>query len=273
MNQPDELLSTTDLLLRCWQEIQNRFKTFFLLALVGPFVAWLLRNLFLKNTTYSNMQPDNVLLVSIISLLIIICSLWATTALVLFICKRVYSWGDLIKQSLLRLPRVVAGLFLYAVLLSIYTLLVIVVIVLLFNINFFLFRILAALLELWLMGSLIAILVYTILLPYVLILTDIPLWMTLPSAFTLVRFHWWKTFSLLLVLLISSFVISILFYSAITILSLPINILWPSSINIFSLLKIIPSALILLIYHIPMVGLYVNLSYWWQIRSQIEEKN
>ncbi len=269
MSQPNDLLSTTDLLLRCWQEIQNRFKSFFLLALIGPFAAWVLRTIFLSDKlALLDLKPDDVLLVSIVSVVIMIIALWAMVALVLFVCKRVYSWGDLFRQSLIRLPRVIAGLFFYVIFFSLYvTIFIVGIYFLLHQQQVMLFQLLALILELFLLCSVIYISVASIMLPYILVLTDIPLWMTIPSAFNLLRHHWWKTFALLIVLCFIALIISCVFSVALWLLSIPFALTLQGSSYIFSFLGIIPVALSLLTFHIPLIGFYVNLSYWWQIRS------
>lgn len=271
MSDNEHFLSIREILKHSAQELCKRFWPFFFLALIGPLTAWLLRGVSIGFDPLQNLsQAPNWLAIAFISLLTIFFSLWSVVALVLFICKRADTWHELFKLSFMRLPRVIAGLFVYFFLMGLYLVLSMIIVGYIAQSTHTALQLLAVLLAIAVLISLTVCWVYFLLLPYILILTNIPIWMSLPSAFTLIKNHFWKTFVLLLCLFGIALVVSLVCSVVLGLSSVLGFLIWPASRYIFGALAIIPTALSLLIYHLPMIALYINLSTSWQEQEQRE---
>ncbi len=261
------LLSNKELLLRSSQEIQNRFLHFFLLAIMGPLLGWLIRGVVLG---WNPLQPiDSVPIVksTFVSILTAVVSIWALIALVLFVCKRAFSWNELFILSLKRLPRVLVGVFFCIILLGIYMAAVFLLLTYIpQQASGWLFA-LSILITIIFIVSLFIASIYLILLPYVLILTDISIWAIIPSAFTLIKGRWCKTLGLIFLIFCISLVITFIFLLGFGILIFLTTLIWPKSFYVLSVLSTIPAALNLLVFHIPLIALYVDLASWWHTQQ------
>ena len=255
-------LTIPSILSLSFREIYNRFRYFFLLALIGPVCAWVLQGAINGFDPLQTASQDPAFFKMIcFSGLAMFISVWAWVALVLFVCKRTDSFGDLFILSLKRLPRLIAGLLIYTLLTALYILLF----VLLITCTFWILGtegpgttpIVIVLVLLMSTGLAIA-LVYLVLLPYLLILTDIPLLTTFPAAFTLVKNHFWHTLGLLLLVGIISGVIYTLMLLALGIVSLVFYWILPPTRYFFYFLSVIPAALVLLINQVPLIALYID---------------
>ena len=256
-----EFLSLSSILSLSLREIRNRFFYLFLLASVGPVTSWLaqgIREGFDPLQSSASGVSFSGLLVLLFSILV---STWGLIALVLFVCKRADSFAGVFWLALKRLPRFIAGMFLYTALIGIYVL----VSLLLVGLSGFIFGfqgglggLFTGLLFMISLAGLVALSVYCILFPYVLILTDIPIWWTLPAAYTLVKNHFWKTLALVLILGLIGGGIYILSVIALAVVGLAIWWLIPVSRYIFAFLFVVPMALVMLSNQIPLIAVYVN---------------
>ena len=90
MNKSEETLTHAELISRSWQEIKGRFAPFMLLACIAPAFSWLIAGLAfgLDPMTQSAAQQQHPLLMLLVSLLSALVGSYGTAALILFICKR-----------------------------------------------------------------------------------------------------------------------------------------------------------------------------------------
>lgn len=272
MSQAYKLPTIQALLLRSWQELKSRFRPFILLALIGPVVSWFLQGIAMGFDPLRNQETSaSLLLVVPCALLTFFISMWCLVAFVMFVCKRASDWKELFWLALLKLPRFVAGIIVYGLFIIAYT----VICILLWVLIAWILQKLPALgiLMLFLMilafaAGIIYVSVHFILLPYVLILTDISLFDTFTAAYRLIKNRWWHTFGLLVVLSLIGMMVFLAFGIVIGILAIASYVIWPATRYFFSFLFVIPGALMILIQQIPLIALYIDSAYSLQKSQQ-----
>ena len=256
----NEFLSLVSVLCLSWREIRNRFLYLFSLALIGPFTMWFSRGILgsfdplRANVVQGSFWNIVILFVSLA------VSLWGLISLVLFVCKRADNFPAVFSLALKRLPRFVGGMCLYGLMIAVYILLsvlVIGVIGLLFGFQGMGLFVLG-ITFIALLAGLLAISVYCILLPYILILTDIPVWLALPASYSLVKHSFWKILGLLLVIGLIGGGIYLLSVIVLAAVGLVMWWIWPGVRFLLSFLLIIPTALVVLSNQIPLIAVYVD---------------
>ena len=265
MNKTYKLSTIQALLQRSWQELQSRFLPLFLLALLGPIVSWVLRGIIVGfDPLQSEEVTVNLLLAVPCALLGLVLSAWCLIAFVLFVCKRASDWKELFALALLRIPRFIAGLFIYGIAITVYTALCILLsflfIWLLHNIPALNILVLFIMVAAFTVG-LVAASVYLILLPYVLILTNVPLLDTFATAYRFIKNRWWYTFVLLIVLSLIGMFVGLICFLVLGIAGIASYIIWPASRYLLAFLSVIPAALMILIQQIPLIALYIDSSH------------
>ena len=262
MNETENILGMQDLLERSWQEIQKRFLPFFLLAACAPLATWFIQGIFMGFDPLKNTEPS-VWISLISSLLISLVSVWFNISLILFICKHTRTITESWIFALHRLPRFIIGVLLYMLCLGAGTALA-------FGICFLIFYLLSNVAVIaWLLIILwvcffamvfFAVAIYWIFIPYLFILTDFSLTTCFTLSYRLVKGHFWHTVALLFILLLIAAGISILSALAIGTIGIIGTVLLPASRYLIVLLGIIPAALLALIYQVPLLALYLDLS-------------
>lgn len=262
----DPYLNTQELLQRSWQEVKTRFTPFFLLALGGPLLGWLINGLlfgFNSPLNQSEQMQLSPLLTMFVSLLTMLISLTFTSALALLVCKQVPTVGQALKAGLLRVPRLLGGtvvmLLAAAVLLCLIVFLPLAVLYVLGASDIGL----AVAFGMLLLGACLCIgvgVIYLTLWPFMLILTDEPFWSSLRKAFDLVKGYFWRTFGLLLVLGLLNVVLSGAALLAGGLISFLFLLVFPGALWIASLLWVCVAAVSMLITQIPLIALFVDRS-------------
>ena len=269
------LLSLSELLDRSRQEIQSRFAPLFLLALFVPFATWLIPSILLgfspaKQTDMIYAHPFLALFSMILNAVVVV---WLTAALILYVCKRVQKISQALFLALKKTPRLLLGFLFYIVPLMLLSALG---------------GLVSFGLEIWLSGGgilywlcntlfflvvaacLVAVSVYFILLPYVLVLMEMSVKDCLVAAFQLVHHHFWRTLWLLIILMIITFIVGGLTSLIIMLTGSLFQFFAPASRYLFVFLGFIPAALSLLIFHIPLIAWYINLTLQlWSPEEQV----
>ena len=257
-------LTIASLLTLSFREIKNRFRYFFLLALIGPVCGWLLQGFANGFDPYqAAAQPASIFTNFFFNVLALLISVWAVIALVLFVCKRAGSLRDIFLFALQQFPRVLGGLLMYVLGLTLYIFLFVLLITLtlwIFHIDGSATAAIVAMEIIVMVLGLVAVTVYLILLPYVLILTDIPFWQTFATSYKLIKNSFWKTFILLFVLGLIAGGMYMLFLFVFGIVGFVSAWVLPFTRYVFSFLMVIPSALVLLANQIPLIALYIDRS-------------
>lgn len=253
-------LELSSILRLSWREIRNRFPHLFLLALIEPVVMWFSRGIIKGFDPLQLAEAEPSFWGALVSLVAVLISLWGLIALVLFVCKRANNFRELFILALKRLPRFVGGMLLYVLLTVVYIALSALLFVLAGLIVGFQGGGLLAIgvLGIILMAGLVALSVYFILLPYVLILTDISVWLALPAAYTLVKHNFWRTLGLLLILGLIGAGIYVLSLITLAFTAIILWFIWPGLRYILSFLFVIPMALVVLSSQIPLIAVYVD---------------
>lgn len=265
MNYMSKSLTISELLSLSWQEIKARFVPFFLLALCTPFVGWLLNGLLLSfdPLLLQTMQQENPLLSILANFISGLFGLWFTAAFVLFVCKRTGSIRELLMLALSRVPRLFLGFLLYALFVICCFVLVFLLgwsIYLLFGAESALTGILIALLAIATVVGLLVLFVYLVLFPYVLILTNVPVLRSFGYAYSLVKNRFWYTLGLLVLLMLICLGVALLLLLVFGITSLVLWMLFPVFRYIFGLLTIVTTALLNILYQVPLLAVYVDRS-------------
>lgn len=264
MNQENNILDLQDLLARSWQEIKNRFLPFFLLAACAPAAALLVQGILIGFDPIQTSATQPALWQSLTaSILTTFFSAWFISALVLYICKHTQTLTESWSLALYRLPRVLMGMLAYLLIVG-------TGFVLAFGICWLIFYILSAaplvawgLIGIWglfFLMLLFVTVVYWIFVPYLLLLTDLSILTCFTSSYQLVKGHFWHTVGLLLLIILIATVVSVISMLAIAMLGGIAWVLWPASRYIVSVLAVIPGALMALIYQVPLIALYLDLS-------------
>jgi len=244
------------------REIRNRFRYLFILALIGPICNWLVQGCltsFDPQITTAVAEPS--FWAALLSLVLLFVSAWSLIAFVLFVCKRADTFTDVFLLALKRLPRFIGGLILYFVVLSVYIFIALLLIMFasfLFGIDNWIGMLVVTLCLLIALAGLCTLAVYFVLLPYLLILTDISILWTFPAAYTLVKNRFWQTLALLLVIALISMAIYLVCLVSLGVTSVIVSLLIPPARYFFSFLTIIPAALALLANQIPLIAIYVD---------------
>ena len=264
MNETDNVLDFQDLLERSWQEIMKRFLPFFLLAACAPAASWLIQGILVGFDPVQAATTQPKLWQSLTaSLLSTLLSSWFVSALILYICKHTQNLTESWALAFYRLPRLILGTLLYILVISVGAGVA-------FAICWIILYLLAAaplvawgLVAIWILFFILLLLVtiiYWIFVPYLLLLTDLPLVTCFSSSYQLVKGHFWHTVGLLFILLLISIIVSIITMLAIGLLGAISWILLPVSRYIVGFLAIIPVAFLTLVYQVPLIALYLDLS-------------
>lgn len=264
MNEIDNTLDFQDLLERSWQEIRNRFLPFFLLAACAPAASWLIQGILLGFDPIQATATQPKMWQSLtLSLLSTFLSGWFVSAFILYVCKHTQNLTESWALAFYRLPRLILGTLLYLLIISVGG-------VIAFGICWIILYLLAAaplvawgLVAIWVIFFILLLLVtiiYWIFVPYLLLLTDLPLVNCFSSSYQLVKGHFWHTVGLLFLLLLISAIVSIISMLAIGLLGAISWILLPISRYIVGFLAIIPVTFMTLIYQVPLIALYLDLS-------------
>ena len=268
MNQATETLTHSELISRSWQEIRGRFAPFMLLACITPAFSWLIAGLAfgLDPMTQSMAQQQQPLLMLLVSILSALAGSYCTAALILFICKRTDTPWQALKTAWRPFLRLFGGSLLITVaILIMWALLGLLWFVLVTGEDpetsnlFFYYLLILPLVEI-LVASLVqtVLAVYFCLLPYLLVLTDIPVLSCFSAAFRLVKGRFWFTLGLLFLLGLISLGIGI---AAGIVLSIFVTLFSLSSgllAGILSLLWVPVTGLATLIVLVPMLALYLD---------------
>ena len=268
------LLTISELLSRSWQEIRNRFAPFFLLAGCGAAFNWLLASLFFgfNPVTRSIYQQQNFFLMLLFSLLSMLAGAYFITAFVLFVCKRAQTPLEALKDAWPRCWRLIGGALLYvggylafsAVFALILLLLLIiglpVEIILGIGLLFFLIVMLG-----WIISM-----IYLVLLPYPLILTDHSIFSSFRTAFFLVKGHFWKTLGLLIILSFVGFALSVIPNILISVLLFVLAFVMPALTVVVSILEVPVIAFLILCIQVPLIALYIDRTTCMQNTAQPE---
>lgn len=258
-----KFLSISSILRLSFQEIRNRFRYLFLLALIGPVCNWFIQGILTSFDPQITVAAEPSLMGIILGILLMLISSWGLISFVLFVCKRADSLPDVFLLALKQLPRFLGGLILYFIIMTLYVALSLLLIMLasfIFGINTWLGMIAVTLFLVVTIAGLLVLAVYLILLPYLLVLTDISVFWTFPAAYTLIKNHFWKTVGLLTAIVFISLVIYLICLIGLGVTSVLISLLIPSARYLFSLLTVIPDALALLVTQIPLIALYIDRS-------------
>ena len=268
MNKSIETLTHSELISRSWQEIKGRFAPFMLLACITPAFSWLMTGLAfgLDPMTQSTAQQQQPLLMLLVSILSALAGSYCTAALILFICKRTDTPWQALKTAWRPFLRLFGGSLLITVaILIMWALLGLLWFVLVTGEDpetsnlFFYYLLILPLVEI-LVASLVqtVLAVYFCLLPYLLVLTDIPVLSCFSAAFRLVKGRFWFTLGLLFLLGLISLGIGI---AAGIVLSIFVTLFSLSSgllAGILSLLWVPVTGLATLIVLVPMLALYLD---------------
>lgn len=268
MNKSIETLTHSELISRSWQEIKGRFAPFMLLACITPAFSWLMTGLAfgLDPMTQSTAQQQHPLLMLLVSILSALAGVYCTAALILFICKRTDTPWQALKTAWRPFLRLFGGSLLITVaILIMWALLGLLWFVLVTGEDpetsnlFFYYLLILPLVEI-LVASLVqtVLAVYFCLLPYLLVLTDIPVLSCFSAAFRLVKGRFWFTLGLLFLLGLISLGIGI---AAGIVLSIFVTLFSLSSgllAGILSLLWVPVTGLATLIVLVPMLALYLD---------------
>ena len=112
--------------------------------------------------------------------------------------------------------------------------------------------------------------VYFVLLPYVLILMEISIWQSILTAFNMVRGYFWRTLWLLILLAFITSAFLAITNIVLGIMALVFDFILPGSQLVFTVLGFVPSALALLIFHVPLIAWYIDLSLkLWTPENQV----
>ena len=259
MNQATETLTHSELISRSWQEIKGRFAPFMLLACITPAFSWLIAGLAfgLDPMTQSMAQQQQPLLMLLVSILSALAGSYCTAALILFICKRTdtpwqalqTAWHPFLRLfggGLLMSVGMSAALMLLGILLGGAVYLLGAPEVLYLFILLFLFLCAGVLM------------VYFCLLPYLLVLTDIPVLSCFSAAFHLVKGRFWFTLGLLFLVGLISFGITMAAGIALSIFVTVFSLVSGLLAGILSFVWIPVAGLIVLIVQVPMLALYLD---------------
>ena len=271
------LLSIPELLDRSRQEIQNRFGPLFLLTLFVPIITWIIPTVLLGFSVQQ--QTETAYAHPFLALMSIILNatavLWLTGALILYVCKRVQKISEALVLGGKKLPRLLVGMLLYVI-----PLLLLVTTAILCNLGIetylpegeALYWLANVLVMLLFLSVLIVLSVYCILLPYVLVLMEMPIKDCVVAAFQLVHQYFWRTLWLVILLVIISTIIGGLGAFVITFVGSILQFFIPASRYLFLFLGFIPAALSLLIFHIPLIAWYINLTLQlWSPEEQVAD--
>ncbi len=265
MNQ-DPYLNIRELLQRSWQEIKTRFTPFFLLALGGPFLGWLLNGLlfgFNSPLGQTEQMQFTALLSLVGSLLTLLISLTFTAALALLVCKRVPTVKQAIKAGLRRVPRLFCGTVVMVLAMAVLVcLLVFFPLALLYVLGVHELGLAVAMaLLLLISGVCISIgVVYLTLWPFMLVLTDEPFWSSLRKALYLVKGFFWRTLGLLVVLGFINMLLSAAALLAGGVVSFLFLLVFPEALWLPSLLWVCIAAVSMLVTQVPLIALFVDRS-------------
>ena len=256
MNKSTETLTHSELISRSWQEIRGRFAPFMLLACITPAFSWLMTGLAfgLDPMTQSTAQQQHPLLMLLVSLLSALVGSYCTAALILFICKRTDTPWQALQTAWHPFLRLFGGGLLMSVGMSAALMLLGILLggtVYLLGapeVLFLLFLFLCA-------GVLI---VYFCLLPYLLVLTDIPVLSCFSAAFHLVKGRFWFTLGLLFLVGLISFAIAIVGGIVLSIFVSVFSLVSGLLAGILSFVWIPVAGLIVLIAQVPLLALYLD---------------
>lgn len=268
MNKSIETLTHSELISRSWQEIKGRFAPFMLLACITPAFSWLMTGLAfgLDPMTQSTAQQQQPLLMLLVSILSALPGVYCTAALILFICKRADTPWQALKTAWRPFLRLFGGSLLITVaILIMWALLGLLWFVLVTGEDpetsnlFFYYLLILPLVEM-LVASLVqtVLAVYFCLLPYLLVLTDIPVLSCFSAAFRLVKGRFWFTLGLLFLLCLISLGIGIAAGIVLSVLQFIFALSSGLLAGILSLLWVPVTGLATLIVLVPMLALYLD---------------
>ena len=105
-----KFLSISSILRLSFQEIRNRFRYLFLLALIGPVCNWFIQGILTSFDPQITVAAEPSLMGIILGILLMLISSWGLISFVLFVCKRADSLPDVFLLALKQLPRFLGGL-------------------------------------------------------------------------------------------------------------------------------------------------------------------
>ncbi len=263
MNEQENLLEIPDLLERSFQEIKKRFLPFFVLAVSTPVVGWLIQGIFMGFDPIQRMEPPAIWASLTSSILIGLISAWFGIALILFICKHTQTVAESFSVALRRLPRFVGGMLLYMLCILVgFCLTIAISLGILYVLNSF--PVVAGLLvAVWVLFFFIvffAIAIYWIFTPYLFVLSDWSYLNCFMMSYRMIKGHFWHTVGLLFLLFLIAMFVSFVGILAVGFLGVIGYILLPATRYVMLLLWCLPAALLTLVYQVPLLALYLDLS-------------
>lgn len=250
MNHTNKELSIFKLFHRSGREIWRRFAPFFFLAIWVPLTLWIGRGLltwFHINTHPATFAQGFWLYV--VMLLTALCTLWAFSSLVLYVCNRTQSIASAIDMGLQRMFHVFWGMIIYG---------------LLYQLLFFVFSchpssaLLRFILVLLAVLGVIFVTVYYVFVPFLLVLTDQPATACFHDSYLFVKRRFWRTLFILFLICLN--IVAVYFICAILIkiiASILGHIYAPLYMKAYALF-LIPHTLLVLLIVVPLIGLYVD---------------
>lgn len=263
MNQTNNQLTIVQILSRSYQELRNRFATFFVLPCGLAFLTWLFSGVVWGFSPW-NMPKEgmSIFLSLVLSSIIFISGMWVLAALVLLVCKREDTPLKALAAAAKPCVRLIGGMLLLGCVFALVMLLLFLVPMLISYgadadavwpyvlgiislVLFFVFAICAS--------------IYFLLLPYTIVLRgDKSILQCFAFSFHLVKGYFWKTLGLLVIVSLINMALMFLSSMAVYIGFILAMLTWPALTVLFSLALVPVNALAMLILQIPLIALYVD---------------